>query len=51
MDDARGVVAVKKAEIICLKARNQKLEKERKVFVIGVLSCMFVLYVVLFGKK
>uniref|UniRef100_A0A0E0JMJ7 GRF-type domain-containing protein n=1 Tax=Oryza punctata TaxID=4537 RepID=A0A0E0JMJ7_ORYPU len=51
MDDARGVVAVKKAEIVCLKARNHKLEKERKVFVIGVLSCMFVLFVVLFGKK
>uniref|UniRef100_A0A0E0KRF2 GRF-type domain-containing protein n=1 Tax=Oryza punctata TaxID=4537 RepID=A0A0E0KRF2_ORYPU len=51
MDDARGVVAVKKAEIICLKARNYKLEKERKVFVICVLSCMFVLFVVLFGKK
>uniref|UniRef100_A0A0E0LSX1 GRF-type domain-containing protein n=1 Tax=Oryza punctata TaxID=4537 RepID=A0A0E0LSX1_ORYPU len=51
MDDVHGVVAVKKAEIICLKARNHKLEKERKVFVICVLSCMFVLFVVLFGKK
>uniref|UniRef100_A0A0E0KUE6 Uncharacterized protein n=1 Tax=Oryza punctata TaxID=4537 RepID=A0A0E0KUE6_ORYPU len=51
IDDARGVVAVKNAEIICLKARNHKLEKERNVFVICVASCMFVLFVVLFGKK
>uniref|UniRef100_A0A0E0PLS3 GRF-type domain-containing protein n=1 Tax=Oryza rufipogon TaxID=4529 RepID=A0A0E0PLS3_ORYRU len=51
IDDARGVVAVKNAEIMCLKARNHKLEKERKVFVICVVSCMFVLFVVLFGKK
>ena len=51
IDDARGVVAVKNAEIMCLKARNHKLEKERKVFVICAVSCMFVLFVVLFGKK
>uniref|UniRef100_A0A0E0ILX9 GRF-type domain-containing protein n=1 Tax=Oryza nivara TaxID=4536 RepID=A0A0E0ILX9_ORYNI len=42
---------VENAEIMCLKARNHKLEKERKVFVICVVSCMFVLFVVLFGKK
>uniref|UniRef100_A0A0D9YAQ7 GRF-type domain-containing protein n=1 Tax=Oryza glumipatula TaxID=40148 RepID=A0A0D9YAQ7_9ORYZ len=44
VEDVRNVVAVKNEEIRRLKAMNQKL-------VIGVLSCVVVLLVLLFGKN
>jgi hypothetical protein len=51
IDDVRAMVAVKKEEIRSLKARNQKLEKEKKILVICMLSCIFMLFVVLVGKE
>ncbi|KAF2910159.1 hypothetical protein DAI22_11g080130 [Oryza sativa Japonica Group] len=51
IEDASRVDALKKEEIRILKARNQKLEKERNVAIICMLSAMFVLFVLLFGKN
>lgn len=45
------MVALNKEEIRSLKARNQKLDNERNVLVICVLSCLFVVFVLLFGKN
>lgn len=42
---------MKTEEIRILKTRNQKLEKERNVVVVFMLSGMFVLFVLLFGKN
>lgn len=51
IDDVRAMVAVKKEKIRSLKARNQKLEKEKKILVICMLSRIFMLFVVLVGKE
>uniref|UniRef100_A0A0E0A7H0 GRF-type domain-containing protein n=1 Tax=Oryza glumipatula TaxID=40148 RepID=A0A0E0A7H0_9ORYZ len=49
--DAEENRAKRTEEIRILKARNQKLEKERNVVVVFMLSGMFVLFVLLFGKN
>uniref|UniRef100_A0A0D3GET7 Zinc finger GRF-type domain-containing protein n=1 Tax=Oryza barthii TaxID=65489 RepID=A0A0D3GET7_9ORYZ len=51
IQDASRVDALKTKEIRILKTRNQKLEKERNVVVVFMLSGMFVLFVLLFGKN
>ncbi|KAF2922983.1 hypothetical protein DAI22_07g155200 [Oryza sativa Japonica Group] len=45
IDDVRAMVAVKKEKIRSLKARNQKLEKEKKILVICMLCVLSICYV------
>uniref|UniRef100_A0A0D9XJ18 Uncharacterized protein n=1 Tax=Leersia perrieri TaxID=77586 RepID=A0A0D9XJ18_9ORYZ len=51
VDDIRKLVAATKEEVRSLKARNKKLQNERNVLLISIICRLFVMCVVLFGKR